>query len=106
MNFGKRVKMNDGRNGVIIGYSSALGAYNIAIETDVDGSYRVLEWRTDFKFIDDGIKSYRDNLIDRIKSFNERIEGTKDLVLNSCFVGWRDATEIALKELNTLCNNL
>lgn len=104
--FGKRVRMNDGRIGVIIGYASSLGAYNIAIQCDDPECTQILEWRTDFKFIDNDIESYKNNLRDRIKSFDERIGDTKDKVLNSCFVGWRDATEIALKELDKLCNNM
>lgn len=97
--FGKRVRMHDGRLGVIVGYSSSLGAYSIAVQGCNDESYCILEWRNDFTFMTDAIDRHKKYLAERIDGFNQRIDDTPDKVMNACFVGWRDATEVALKEL-------
>ena len=108
MNFGTLVKMNDGRIGVIVGYSSSLGAYNIAIKCDDPECTQVLEWRNDFTYIDDEVRQMivqeKNNLTERIAWFNERIEAERDTILNSCNVGWRDATKLSLRFMYDLEN--
>lgn len=110
MNFGTLVKMHDGRLGVIVGYSSALGAYNIAVQGDNDESYYILEWRNDFTYANDEVRQMivqeKNNLTERIAGFNSRIENERDSILNSCYVGWRDATEMALRFMYDLENKV
>ena len=110
MNFGTMVKMQDGRIGVIVGYSSALGAYNIAVQGDNDESYYILEWRNDFIYVDDDVRQMivqeKNNLTERIAGFNSRIENERDSILNSCYVGWRDATELSLRFMYDLENKV
>ena len=108
MNFGRKVTMHDGRVGVIVGYSSALGAYSIAVQGDNDESYYILEWRNDFTYVEDDIRQMivqeKNNLTERLIGFNKRIEAEHDTILNSCYVGWRDATELSLRFMYDLEN--
>ncbi len=110
MNFGRKVTMHDGRLGVIVGYSSALGAYNIAIKCDNPECTQVLEWRNDFIYVDDDVRQMivqeKNNLTERISGFNSRIENERDFILNSCYVGWRDATELSLRFMYDLENKV
>ena len=110
MNFGRKVIMHDGRLGVIVGYSSSLGAYNIAIKCDNPECTQVLEWRNDFtpmthaSIIDFELQLTRE----RYESFNQRVVDSSDIE-RSLYVGWRDATMMAVMQLERikeamLCN--
>ena len=104
MNFGTLVKMNDGRIGVIVGYSSSLGAYNIAIKCDDPECTQVLEWRNDFTLIVD-IEFELKMARERYESFNQRINGASDIE-RALYVGWRDATELSLRFMYDLENKV
>ena len=100
MSFGTLVRMNDGRIGVIIGYSSSLGAYNVAIQCDDPECTQVLEWRNDFTPIVD-IEFELKMARERYELFNQRINESSDIE-RALYVGWRDATEMAIESLKRI----
>jgi hypothetical protein len=97
--------MNDGRMGVIIGYSSSLGAFSVAVQGDNDESYCILEWRNDFMIIDikSRVELEKEILVQRLERFNKKIEEDD---MRSFYVGWRDATEMELKFVEELIGKL